>query len=53
MALRIHQVYLNKYRFNNILNIIYYLILIKQLDNFVADNLCLLTAEEFLDANIY
>lgn len=24
--------------------------LIKQLDNFVADNLCLLTADEFLEA---
>jgi len=30
-----------------------YLILIRQLDNFVADNLCSLTAEEFLDAKMY
>jgi len=33
--------------------IIFYLILIKQFDNFVADNLCSLTDEEFLDAKIY
>lgn len=30
-----------------------YLILIRQLDNFVADNLCSLTTEEFLDAKMY
>ncbi|KAE9525554.1 hypothetical protein AGLY_014081, partial [Aphis glycines] len=39
------------YSFKNSSNI-YYLILIKQLDNFVADNLCSLIAEEFLDAKI-
>lgn len=52
MALKIQQYYLNNYGNNNILNISY-LILIKQLDNFVADILCSLTDEEFLDAKIY
>jgi len=52
MALKIQQYYFDNYGFSKILNISY-LILIKQLDSFVADNLCSLTDEEFLDAKMY
>lgn len=52
MALQIQQYYFDNYSSSKILNISY-LILIKQLDSFVADNLCSLTDEEFLDAKMY
>jgi len=52
MALQIQHYYFDNNGYRKFFNISY-LILIKQLDSFVADNLCSLTDEEFLDAKMY